>query len=110
MQLDLFSVVIVALVVLVGGYALFIQLKTKKKGIEAEAVITAVREDWERLGESDSLRYTYTVEYENFAGQKVTAALGGLSDGKKDLREGDRILVRYLKEKQDYPIMVKKLS
>ena len=32
MQLDLFSVVIVALVVLVGGYALFIQLKTKRRG------------------------------------------------------------------------------
>ncbi len=110
MQLDIFSVVIAALVVLVGGYALFIQLKTKKKGIEAEAVITGVQESWERTGDADHLCYTYTVEYENFAGQTVTAALGGMSNTKKNLEAGDRILVKYLKEKQDYPIMVKKLS
>ncbi len=110
MQLDLFSIIVIALVVLVGAYAIYIHIKTKKQGLEAEAVVTGIRESWDRTGDVDSLSYTYTVEYENFAGQTVTAALGGLSDGKKDLREGDRILVKYLKEKQDYPIMIKKLS
>ena len=110
MQLNLFSIIVIAIVVLVGAYAIYIHIKTKKQGLEAEAVVTGVQESWERTGDADHLCYTYTVEYENFAGQKVTAALGGLSDGKKDLHQGDRILVKYLKEKQDYPIMVKKLS
>ena len=35
------------------------------------------------------------------------ATLGGLSDTNKDLRTGDRILIKYLKDKQDYPILVK---
>ena len=110
MELNAFTVIIIAVVVLVGGYAVYIQIKTKRKGIETEATVTGIKESWERIGDADSLCYTYVVEYKNYEGRTVTAALGGLSDTKKDLLEGDRILIRYLKEKQDYPILVRKLS
>lgn len=109
MKLDLFAIIIIAAVVLVGGYALFVQIKIKRKGIETEAVVTNVTETWERIDEHDTLCFDYTVEYCNFEGKTVTAALGGLSDANKHLHVGDRIMVKYLKEKQDYPILVKKL-
>ena len=109
MQLDLFSVIVIVAVILVGGYAAYVQIRTKRNGIETDAVVTDIRESWERTGDTDSLCYTYTVEYRNYEGRTVTAALGGMSDARKDLDVGDRIRIRYLKNKQDYPIMVKKL-
>ena len=110
MKLDWFSIVIVAFVAAVGGYAAYIQIRARRNGIETVAVVTGVKEEWERTAEDiDSIGYTYTVEYKNFDGVTVAAALGGLSNAKKDLREGDRIVIRYLKDRQDYPIMVRKL-
>lgn len=110
MQFDLFSVIIIVFVVLVGGYTAYIQIKTKRNGIETEAVVTNVKESWERTDDSDSLCYTYYVEYRNYEGKTVTAALGGMSNTKKDLCVGDRIRIKYLKDKQDYPLLAKKLS
>ena len=110
MQLDLFAIIVIAAVVLVGGYALYIQIKTKRKGIETEAVVTNVTETWERTGDyNDSLSYGYTVEYTNEEGETIMTGLGGLTDMNKHLQVGDRIVVKYLKEKQEYPILVKKL-
>ncbi len=109
MQLDWFSIIILTAVVLVGGYAIVIQILTKKKGIETEAVVTNVRESWDHHGEHATLSYTYSVEFRNEDGETVVTALGGLSDAKKDLEVGDRIVIKYLKDKQEYPIMVRKL-
>lgn len=109
MKLDLFAIIVIAAVVLVGGYALFVQIKTRMKGIETEAVVTNVTETWERIDDHDTLCFNYTVEYCNFEGKTVTTALGGLSDANKHLQVGDRIVIKYLKEKQEYPILVKKL-
>lgn len=108
MKLDLFSIIIIVIVVLVGGYATYIQIKTKRKGIETEDVVTNVKESWERIDDYDTLCYNYTVEYINFDGETVTAALGGMSNMNKNLNVGDRITIKYLKDKQDYPIMVKR--
>ena len=109
MELDLFSIIVIVVVALVGCYALYVQIKTKRKGIEAEAVVTGVSESWERVDEHDELCYSYTVQYENFEGTPVTAALGGMSNSNKHLNVGDRIMIKYLKERQDYPVLVKKL-
>ena len=106
MKLDMFSIIIIAIVVLVGGYAAYVQIRTRRKGIETEAVVTNVKESWERIDDHDTLCFTYTVEYINFEGETVTAALGGMSNANRHLNVGDRIKIKYLKEKQDYPIMV----
>ena len=108
MSFDLFSIIIIEVVAIVGGYAAYIQIKTKKKGIETVAVVTNIEESWESVGEADSLCYTYTVEYKNYEGKMITAALGGMSDTNKKLSTGDRIMIKYLEDKQDYPILVKK--
>ena len=65
-------------------------------------------ESWERIDDHDTLCYNYTVEYINFEGETVTAAFGGMSNMNKNLNVGDRITIKYLKDKQDYPIMVKR--
>ena len=109
MKLDLFPIIIIAVVVLAGGYAAFLQIRTRRRGVETTAVVTGVTERWERTGDADSLCYGYTVEYTNCEGAVVTAALGGMSNADRHLSRGDRILIRYLKDRQDYPIMVKKL-
>ena len=107
MKFDLFSIIIIVVVVLVGGYAAYIQIKTKRYGIETDAVVTNVRESWDNDDESGSLCYTYTIEYQNYEGITITAALGGMSDKIRNLAVGDRIRIKYLKNKQDYPILVK---
>ena len=107
MKLDLFAVIIITIVAVLAVYAVYIQIKTKKSGYEAEAVVVDVAESWDRTGDDYFLEYKYTVEYTNYEGQTVTAALGGLTRSNKHLEVGDRIKIKYLKNKQEYPIMVK---
>ena len=109
MKFDLFSIIIIAIVVLAACYTAYLRIKTKKNGIETEAVVTDVEETWERSGDSDTLCYYYIVEYKNYEGKTVTARLGRVSNTKTDLSIGDCILIRYLKDKQGYPVMVKRL-
>lgn len=104
------SILIIAVVALAGGYAAYLQIKIKRHGVEADAVVINVKENWERIGDSDSLCYTYIVEYKNCDGTMITAALGGMSNTNKKLHAGDRIRIKYLKDKQDYPIWVKRLD
>ena len=106
---NIFWYIVMGLVAVVGLYAAYIQIRIKRSGIEAEAEVIDVREEWDVASEPHTLKYTYVVAYRNAQGEQVTAALGGLSDSKKDLETGDRILVRYLPDKQEYPIMTKKL-
>ena len=108
MQLDLFSIIVIAVVALVGVYAVYIQIKTRKNGIETEAVIINVKETWDDDGDSHSLSYKYTVEYTNFEGKKVAAALGRMTNSDLKLGEGDRVTIKYLKDKQDYQILAEK--
>ena len=89
MKFDLFSIVVLIIVALGGSYAVYIQIKTKRTGIETEATVTDVRTEWERTGDDDFLSYYYTVEYLNYEGNKVTAVLGGLTSSSKDLEVGE---------------------
>ena len=109
MELSPFAIIVIAFVAIVGIYTAFLRIRTKRNGIETEAVVTDITEQWERTGDSDSLSYYYTVEYKNYEGQTVTARLGRISNTKTDLNIGDRIVIRYLKDKQGYPVLVNKL-
>ena len=108
MELSPFAIIVIAFVVIVGIYTLYLRIKTRKQGIETEAVVTDVVEQWERSGDSDTLCYYYTVEYKNYEGETVTARLGRISNTKTDLNVGDCIMIRYLKDKQGYPVMSRK--
>ena len=99
--------IIIAVVAVVGLYAAYIQIKTKRQGIEVQAQVVNVSEEWENDGDTHSLVYKYTVQYRTIDGETVTTGLGGMSNSNKHLQVGDIITVRYLPEKQNYPIMVR---
>ena len=101
--------IVIGFVAIVGIYTAYLQIRTRKSGIETEATVVDVREKWVREGDGDSLEYTYVVSYKNREGEKVEAALATVSNGKKNLEIGDRITVRYLPERQDYPVMTGRL-
>ena len=102
----MFWYIIIALVAIAGVYALYIEIKTKRQGIETVATVTGVSKEWSVGGNDPDLEYKYYIEYINKNGEKVETVLGGMTTGNKHLEEGDRIRVRYLPEKQEYPIMV----
>ncbi len=100
-------IMIAAVIVLAGG--LFTYVRMLRKGIQAEAVVTNVIRKWERVGIGNNLRfgiqYHYTVRYKNPEGDTITAELGGLflATGFRRFVCGDRVIIRYLKERQDRP-------
>ena len=107
MGIDWFSIIIITLVAVVGLYAAYIQIKTKRQGIETQAQVMDVIKEWNHDGDSPSLEYKYVIKYTNKAGEVITTCLGGMMNNNKELEPGDLITVRYLPYKQEYPIMVK---
>ena len=87
-----------------------------RNGIEAEAVVSRVKENVS--SDSDgmvSVSYLYYVTYRTLNGQTVEAQLGSGKSvdfriGKKawdhDLHEGTRVRVKYLPEKPSYVIRI----
>lgn len=108
MQPTLIIIIAAAVIVLAGGL-LCIHVRMLRKGIRTEAVVIKVVGRWERVGIGSEwslgLQYHYTVRYRNLEGETVTAELGGLflATGFERFCCGDRVMIRYLKEKQDRP-------
>ena len=103
-----FIVFIAAAVIVLAG-VLCIHVRMMLKGIRTEAVVVKVVGRWERVGIGSGwnlgLQYHYTVRYRNLEGETVTAELEGLflATGFERFCCGDRVMIRYLKEKQDRP-------
>ena len=77
----------------------------QKNGVEADAVVSRIKETETRNEDgSVDFSYTYYVKYQTEDGQTVEAKLG---DGKRGLREGDSIRIKYLPAKPKYVITVK---
>ena len=104
---------IVLLLFAAGGiWAFVVTRKAKKEGIETDAVVTRVElHEWtndtgDMIGPST---YTeeYYITYTNTDGQKVEAML--TNEGKNTFKEGDRMKIRYLPDRQDYPVFIEKL-
>ncbi len=102
-------IVFIAAAVLVLAGCLGIHVRMLRKGIRTEAVVVKVVGRWERVGIGSGwrlgLQYHYTVQYRNLEGETVTAELEGLflATGFERFCCGDRVMIRYLKEKQDRP-------
>ena len=56
---------------------------------------------------SESVTKNYYITYTNLKGQPVEALLS--NPGKQTFKEGDRIRIRYLPDRQEYPVLVKVL-
>lgn len=108
--MGVFEIILIAFGVLIGIGAIWAFLfsrRVKKDGIDAQATVSRI-EVSESLDADGTVSRTETVwiTYRNLNGETVEAML---SNPKKGLQESSRILIRYLPERQDYPVLVKVL-
>ena len=108
MQFDLFSTVIIT--ILAGGflYAFFWIWRVKKNGIEADAVVTErVEHESTDADGITSISYTFRVRYQTQEGWPVEATL---ANPKSKLQVGNRVKIRYLPNRTDYPVLIQILD
>ena len=112
------AIAIVVIVIVIG--VLFTAKRNKsikQDGIEADAVVTRVKENesTNEDGFTTSVSYTYYVTYRTLTGQTVEAQLASgksfdIRTGKKvwdqDLHEGSTVRIKYLPDKPDYVIRI----
>ena len=85
-------------------WAYVVSNKVKKHGIETEAVVSRI-DVQESLDSDNCVSRTETcyVSYVNQNGETVEAVL---SNPKKGLKQGSRLKIKYLLEKQEYPVLI----
>ena len=103
-------IIILAAFVIGGIWAFVVTKKVKKEGIETDAVVTRVElHKWVGgIGDAwspDSVTEEYYITYTNQEGQNVEAML--TNPGNHTFKKGDKIKIKYLPDKQDYPVLVK---
>ena len=101
--------IVLAAFALGGIWAFVVSNKVKKEGIETDAVVSRVKlHVWSGgIGEAatrDSVTEEYDITYTNQQGQTVESTL--TNPGNHTFKEGDRIRIKYLPERQDYPVLV----
>ena len=107
---EIIFIVILAAFAIGGIWAFVVSKKVKKDGIETDAVVSRVeRHEWSGgTGDTwagDSVTEEYYITYTNQEGQAVEALL--TNPGNHTFKEGDKIKIKYLPERQDYPVLVK---
>jgi len=103
----LFKVAVGAVIVIVIAVIVYNYLRSKainERGIEADAVVTRVKEIESENDEGiHDVTYEYYVTYTNEAGQAVEAKLG---NPPRFIMEGTTLRVKYLPEKPKYVLRV----
>ena len=99
---------IIAVIVIAVVIGLVFNYKRSKaineRGIEADAVVSRIKEiETENDGQRETC-YEYFVKYRNEAGETVEAKLG---NPPRFLMEGTELRVKYLPEKPKYVLTVK---
>ena len=99
---------IIAVIVIAVVIGLVFNYKRSKaineRGIEADAVVSRIKEiETENDGQRET-RYEYFVKYRNETGETVEAKLG---NPPRFLMEGTELRVKYLPEKPKYVLTVK---
>ena len=93
-----------------GIWAFAVTKKVKKEGFETDAVVSRVEQRvWNGSTGADAgpdnVTEDYYITYTNQEGQTVETLLS--NPGDHVFREGDRIRIRYLPDRQNYPVLVK---
>ena len=91
-----------------GIWAFIVSKKVKEEGFETEAVISRVElHEWSGgpdAWDHGSVTEEYYITYTNQEGETVEAMLS--NPGDHTFKAGDRIRIRYLPDRQDYPVLV----
>lgn len=106
----MFEYIIIILLVLfaIGGiWSFVVSKKVKEEGIETEAVISRVETvEWHNADwPENNFTEEYYITYINQKGQTAEALLS--NPGSHRLKKGDKIIIKYLPDKQDYPVLIK---
>ena len=91
-----------------GVWALVVSKKVKEDGIETDAVVSRIElQEWNGWSGgvwAENLTEVYYITYTNQKGQSVEAMLS--NPGKHTFKEGDRIRIKYLPDRQEYPVLL----
>ena len=103
-----FSGIIVGILAAAFLYYMILKRKIMREGIETDAVISRIKieTDTDSDGGTTTTK-TYYVRYENADGETVEALVGN-PPVRRSIAEGTRLRVRYLPEKPNYVIAVKR--
>ena len=107
MKVDIFSIVIIAIVATGAVYALYSIMKVKKNGIEVDAVVTRIEEHERVDADGISIDYDVFVRYRTLEGKQIEATL---ANPKNRLETGNRVRIKYLQEHEDYPVLTEILD
>ena len=111
MKTETFALILLAYGVLVLFLVLLDFYRTKRNGIEAEAVVTRAEKKWRSSAVGYGKSYRYTVKYRTTEGTAVSAELSGFGTT-GSIRKfccGDRILIKYLPNRPERPLYIKML-
>ena len=103
-------IIVLAAFAIGGIWAFVVTKKVKTEGFETDAVVSRVElHEWSGgtgdLWAQDSVTEEYYITYANQEGKTVEAMLS--NPGDHTFKAGDRIIIRYLPDRQDYPVLVK---
>lgn len=108
----MFEIIFITLLILfaLGGiWAFVVTKKVKKEGYETDATISRIElQEWSggiEAWEHGSVTKDYYITFTNHKGQTVEALLS--NPGDHEFKKGDRIRIKYLPDRQDYPVLVK---
>jgi len=107
MKIDVFSLVIIAIVGSGALYALYSIMKVKRNGIEVDACVTRIVEDVRTDADGIYTDYTCYVRYRTLEGRTIEATL---ANPKSRLYVGSNVRIKYLPENEDYPVLVQVLD
>ena len=105
-SLDLFSITIIA--ILAGGflYVFYYQWKVRRQGLEATAVVTWIEE--KETSDEDGVSYYYDIHVA-YTTRDNRDIEGLISNPNHPFEEGERLLIKYLPGKEEYPVYISKL-
>ena len=105
---EIIFIMLLAAFAIGGIWAFVVSKKVKEGGIETDAVVSRIElQEWNGwsgdVWAEDSMK-VYYINYTNQDGQIVEAMLS--NPGKRSFKEGDKIKIKYLPDRQEYPVMV----
>ena len=105
---EIIFLVVLAAFAIGGIWAYVVSKKVKEEEIETDAVVSRIElHEWGGGDEepwTPSITEDYYITYTNQEGKTVEAMLSNPGDHK--FEEGDRLRIKYLPDKQEYPVMV----
>lgn len=97
--------VILAAFVIGGIWAFAVTKKVKKEGIETDALVSRVElHEWGDIETHGSVTEEYYITYTDQDGRATEAMLS--NPGSHQFKEGDRIRIKYLPDRKEYPVLV----